>query len=83
MCIAIPGNIVAITGEDELTKAASVDFGGVRRMINLAFVPEAKVNDWVLVHAGFAISLIDEKEAKRVFEDLNAISNAASENSKS
>jgi hydrogenase expression/formation protein HypC len=48
-----------------------VDFGGILKQVNLAYVPEAKMGDYVLVHAGFAISVIDEKQAGEVFEFLN------------
>ena len=47
--------------------AAKVDFGGIRKEINLAYTPEAEVGKYVLVHVGFAISVIDEDEAQRVF----------------
>ncbi len=52
---------------------ARVDFGGVRKQISLAYTPEAQVDDYVLVHVGFAISVLDEAEAQRVFEHLREI----------
>lgn len=66
MCLAVPGKIVSITGED-LVRQAKVDFGGVLREVNLAYVPDAKVDDYVLVHVGFAINVVDEEEAAKVF----------------
>jgi len=72
MCLAIPGKIISIEGE-ELERAGKVDFGGVIKDINLAFVPEAQVGDYAIVHVGFAISIIDEKEAMQVFEYLKEI----------
>lgn len=69
MCLAVPGKIDSITGED-FGRMARVDFSGVKKEISLAYVPEAKVGDYVLVHVGFAISKIDEAEAKQVFEYL-------------
>ncbi len=66
MCLAVPGKIVSITGEDVL-RAAKVDFGGVLKDVNLAYVPEAKVGEYVMVHVGFAISVVDEEEAGKVF----------------
>jgi hydrogenase expression/formation protein HypC len=72
MCLAIPGRVLTITGDDPLTRTARVDFGGVVKEINLAFTPEARLGDYVLVHVGFAIALIDEAEANRVFELLAA-----------
>jgi hydrogenase expression/formation protein HypC len=73
MCLAIPGKVLTIAGDDPLTRTARVDFGGIVKEINLAFTPEARLGDYVLVHVGFAITLIDEAEANRVFEHLAAI----------
>ena len=70
MCLSIPGKIISIAGESSLTRLGKVSFGGITKEINLAYVPEAKVGDYALVHVGFAITLIDEKEALRVFEYL-------------
>ena len=70
MCLAIPGKITSITDEGEMTRRGSVDFSGVTKEISLAFVPEAKVGDHVLVHVGFAISTIDETEAQEIFRML-------------
>jgi len=69
MCLAVPGRIESITGED-FGRMARVDFSGVKKDISLAYVPEAQFGEYVLVHVGFAISVIDEAEAKRVFEYL-------------
>jgi hydrogenase expression/formation protein HypC len=70
MCLAIPGKVVTITREQELAREGIVDFEGIRKSINLSLVPEASVDDYVLVHVGFAIGRIDAAEAKRVFETL-------------
>ena len=70
MCLAIPGKITHINEQDPLLRTGKVSFGGVVKEINLSYVPEAKVGDYVLVHVGFAISVVDEDEAKRVFEYL-------------
>lgn len=64
MCLAIPGKIISLTGDDPMERTGRVDFGGVIKEINLAFVPETAVGQYVLVHAGFAIALIDEAEAQ-------------------
>ena len=77
MCLAVPGEITGINGDEPMMRTARVSFGGVAREINLAFVPEAIVGDFVLVHAGFAISVIDEAEATQVFEYLQQIDDAA------
>jgi hydrogenase expression/formation protein HypC len=67
MCLAVPGKLLSITGEGE-TRMGQVSFGGVGKEACLAFVPEAKVGDYVLVHAGFAISVLDEAEATQTLE---------------
>ena len=66
MCLAVPGKIMSVVGED-LARQARVDFGGVLKEVNLAYVPEAKIGEYVLVHVGFAISVVDEEEAGKVF----------------
>lgn len=68
MCLAIPGEIVEILGDGPLTRMARVSFGGVVREASLAYVPEAKPGDYVLVHAGFALQTVDEEEARRTLE---------------
>ncbi len=77
MCLAIPGQILSVQGEDPLRRAGRVSFGGVVKEVNLACVPEAKVGDFVLVHVGLAISTVDEAEAKKVFEYLREIDELA------
>ena len=72
MCLAIPGKVVSVEGDD-IMRTARVDFGGVVKEINLAYTPDAKPGDYLLVHVGFAISKIDEVEARKVFEDLEQI----------
>jgi hydrogenase expression/formation protein HypC len=69
MCLAIPGKILTIEGED-FARTARVSFAGIVREVSLAYVPEATVGDYVIVHVGFAISLIDEVEAMRTFAYL-------------
>lgn len=70
MCLAVPGKILDIAGDDPMLKTGRVSFSGIIKEISLAFVPEAVVGDYVLVHAGFAINRIDESEAAKVFEYL-------------
>jgi hydrogenase expression/formation protein HypC len=70
MCLAIPGKLIAITQEGELQRAGKVDFGGVLREVNLALVPEAQPGEYVVVHVGVALSVIDEAEARHVFDYL-------------
>lgn len=73
MCLAIPGKIEAITNDDPVMRSGRVNFGGVVREVNLAYVPEAQVGDYVVVHVGFALQRLDEEEAQRVLETLREI----------
>jgi len=74
MCLAVPGRVVEIhDGGDIAFRVGKVDFGGIRKDVNLAYTPEAEVGKYVLVHVGFAISVIDEAEAQRVFEYLREL----------
>lgn len=74
MCLAIPGELLDIKGDDPIFRSGRVSFGGTVREISLAYTPEAKVGDYVLVHVGFAISVIDEEEAAQIFSYLEQIS---------
>jgi hydrogenase expression/formation protein HypC len=74
MCLGIPGKIVELHRDTGLTMGV-VDFGGVRREVCLAYVQdEARLGDYVVVHVGFAISMVDEAEARRTFEVLREMS---------
>lgn len=65
MCLAIPGKIVSTTESgDPLLRTGKVDFGGVYKEVSLAYVPEAELEDYVIVHVGFALSVLDPEEAK-------------------
>jgi hydrogenase expression/formation protein HypC len=79
MCLAVPGKVLTIEGDDLAFRAASVDFCGIRKSVSLSFTPEVQVGDYVLVHVGFAISRIDEEEAQRTFEYLKHIGVLAEE----
>ena len=70
MCLAIPGKILSTTPSDQHVRLAQVSFGGIIKDVNLEMVTEAKLNDYVLVHVGVAISIVKEEEAQRVFEYL-------------
>ncbi len=72
MCLAVPGKLISISGED-LNRMGRVSFSGVVKEVSLAYVPEAQVGDYVIVHVGFALSRVDEAEAQRVFEYLEAM----------
>ena len=74
MCLAIPGKIIDIEPSvDMVFRQGKVSFGGILRNVNLCMVPEARIDDYVLVHVGVAISMIDEEEAKISFEYLKQI----------
>ncbi len=68
---------MSIEGADPMLRSGKVSFGGIIKNINLAYVPEAKIGDYVLVHVGFAISTIDEAEAQEVFEYLRQMGELA------
>ena len=73
MCLAVPGQIVALTDDGELSRSGRVSFGGLVREVNLSLVPDAVVGDFVLVHVGLALSRVDEEEARRTLEYLERI----------
>ena len=71
MCLAVPGKILSIeSAAEELMRFGKVNFGGIVKDVNLAYVPEAKIGDYVIVHVGFALNTVDEAEAQKVFEYL-------------
>ena len=74
MCLAVPAKIVSLNAAvDDLFRTGNVDFSGVQKEISLAYVPEAQIGDYVIVHAGFALSVLDENEALaslQAFQDL-------------
>ena len=76
MCLAVPGKILSIEGED-LARVARVSFGGIVKQVSLAYLPEAQVGHYAIVHVGFAISLLDEDEALRTFDYLKQIGELA------
>lgn len=73
MCLAIPGELLTISGEDFLARTGRVSFGGTIREVSLILVPEAEIGQYLLVHAGFAIGVVDEQEAHKIFEYLDEI----------
>ncbi len=73
MCLAVPGRLLSITGDDPLMRTGKVSFGGILKEVNLACVPEVKIGDYVIVHAGLAISILDEEEAARTLDYLQQI----------
>jgi hydrogenase expression/formation protein HypC len=83
MCLGIPGKIISI--DENIPKLATVDVGGVRRQINIACIvdenhtPESCIGDWVLVHVGFAMSRINEKEAAETLKLLTEMGEVQAE----
>lgn len=78
MCLAIPGKLISIDeNQDSTLRSGKVDFGGVKKEISLAFTPEAATGDYVLVHVGFALSVVDEAEAQRIFADMEKMEELA------
>lgn len=77
MCLAIPAKIISVSeNDDALQRMARVDFSGVIKDISLAYLPDAKVNDYVIVHAGLALSILDEDEARitlAAFAEMNNV----------
>ncbi len=72
MCLAVPGKLISTAG-DGIGRTGRVSFGGIIKEVSLAYVPEAKIDDYVVVHVGFALSTVDEAEAQRVFEYLEEL----------
>lgn len=72
MCLGIPGKIIEIYEKDGL-KMCNIDFGGVTREACLDFIPEAKVDEYALIHVGFAISLLSEEEAQATLDLIREI----------
>lgn len=79
MCLAVPGKIVSVDDSDPIVRRGRVEFGGIVREISLACVPEAKVGDYVLAHAGFALNIVDEEQAKITLDYIRAIAAASPE----
>jgi hydrogenase expression/formation protein HypC len=73
MCLAVPGKLLSVAGDEPLARTGKVSFGGIMKEVSLACVPEARIGDYVIVHAGLAISVLDEEEAARTLEYLRQI----------
>jgi hydrogenase expression/formation protein HypC len=76
MCLGVPGKLLSVAGHEEL-RSGRVSFGGTVKEVNLAYVPEANVGDYVVVHVGFAITIIDEQEADQVLGYLRQMGEMA------
>jgi len=73
MCLAVPGKILSISGEGPYARLGKVSFGGVVRDVNLSCVPDAVVGNYVIVHVGMALNVLDESEAREVFDALREL----------
>ena len=73
MCLGVPGKVISIEEDPQGTTMGRVRFGGIGRDVCLAYVPEVKVGDYVIVHAGFALNTLNEEEAMEVFGLLKEI----------
>ena len=76
MCLGIPGKLLEVYERDDLPMG-KVEFGGIVKETCLAYMPQAQVGDYLLVHVGFAISQIDQQEAEEIFSYVNQIAEAA------
>ena len=79
MCLGIPGKIISIEDNPLGIRMGKVSFGGIVKEVCLAYTPEAQVEDYVVVHVGFAISRLDEEEAQQTFEALAELERIAEE----
>ena len=74
MCLAVPGKIVTLLVEEHLgLRRGKVNFGGICKEVCLDYTPEARIGDYVMVHVGFALSIVNEEEAHRVFDALREL----------
>lgn len=76
MCLAVPGKIISISDDAPLFRSGKIDFSGVTKEVSLAYVPEADIDNYVIVHAGFAISIVDEQEAQASLQILRELSDS-------
>jgi len=74
MCLAIPGKVLAISGHAPLLRTGTVSFGGVIKEVKFVYLPEARVDDYVIVNSGYAIGTLDEAEANRILEYWQQVS---------
>ena len=77
MCLAVPGKVVATEPGSPGMPMGTVSFGGIRKQVCLAYVPDVQVGEYVLVHVGFALQTIDEAEAQQVFRALERMGELA------
>ena len=79
MCLAVPGLVVSMDAQGEELVMGKVSFGGAEREVCFGYTPEAKIGDYVLVHVGFAIAVLDAAEAQRILDDFETIAQLSAE----
>lgn len=77
MCLGVPGKVIELEENPQGMMMGRVDFAGISKEVCMAYVPEVKVGDYVIVHVGFAISIVDEEEAMQVFDYLRQMDELA------
>jgi len=77
MCLAVPGKILSVAGDDPIERTGRVSFGGIIKEVSLAFTPEAVPGNYVIVHVGVALNVLDEAEANKVFDYLRQMGELA------
>ncbi len=77
MCLAVPGKIISTNSDEPLLRMGRVSFGGLIKQVSLAYVPQAQIDDYVIVHAGFALSIINENEAQQTLDYIQQIDKSA------
>ena len=70
MCLAVPGKVISISGNEPLYRTGKVDFGGIIKEVSLAYIPDVQIGEYVIVHVGVALSKVDAAEAEQVFDYL-------------
>ena len=73
MCLAIPGRLVAISDGEGFDRRGTVDYDGARQEVSLAYLPETKIGDYVLVHVGYAMTRLDGEEAERILREIREL----------
>ena len=73
MCLAIPGRVVAISDGEGFDRRGTVDYDGARQEVSLAYLPETKIGDYILVHVGFALTRLDPEEAERILREIREL----------
>ncbi len=79
MCLAVPGRVISSIKNESDLKKAKVDFGGVIREVCIEWIPDVKIGDYVLVHVGYALNIVDENEAEEMLRTIKKIEDTENE----